>query len=97
MRQNGSIPRGLRAAGVALALGLLAGVAPPASADDARVSDARFEEVRSALEARGYRDLRSAERDEDGHLDVDARNADGHDVDLELDAESLEILREERD
>ena len=96
MTRIGSGTRAHRLAGFALALGLAAGVAPAAGAADERVDDAQFEAIRSALEARGYTEVSDAELD-DGHFEVDARNPEGHEVDLELDPQSLEILHEERE
>ena len=66
------------------------------AADDEHVSDAQYEAVLTALEARGYRDVGEIEL-EHGRIEADAVHPDGHEVDLELDPESLEILSEERD
>jgi hypothetical protein len=88
------LPSGLGAA--AFALGAALAFATPAAADDERVSDAQYEAVLAALEARGYRDVGDVEL-EHGRIEADAVHPDGHEVDLELDPESLEILSEERD
>jgi hypothetical protein len=80
------------------ALGLALVAATPAFAgDDDRAATAdELARVRAALEARGYSDVHDLEVD-DGRFEVDARNAAGQSVDLELDLETLEILYEDRD
>ena len=82
---------------VALAATLALGAAPALAGDDDR--DATPEElvrVRSALEAKGYRDVHDLEVD-DGRFEVDAVNSRGEKVDLEIDLTTLEVLHEDRD
>jgi hypothetical protein len=97
MERKGSLLSPGRLAGLVVGLGLLAGFPPVAMAGDERVDDATYEAVRSALEARGYREVRDVELDDDGHLEADATSAEGHEVDVELDPQSFEILGEEKD
>ena len=88
------LPRRLGAP--ALALGAVLAFATSAGADEERVTDAQYQGVLGALEARGYRDVQGVEHD-DGRLEADAVHPDGHAVEIELDVESFEILSEERD
>ena len=82
------------AAALAIALAALAG---PALADsDRNGTEQELARVRTALEAEGYRDVHDLEVD-DGRFEVDAVNAQGQPVDLELDLETLEILYVDRD
>ncbi|RIL00909.1 MAG: peptidase [Proteobacteria bacterium] len=86
-----------RLAAAPLALGLVFGVATTAAAgDDERVTDAQYEQVKKALEAKGYGDVRDVEID-DGRFEADAVTRDGAKVDLELDMQTLEVLHEKRD
>jgi hypothetical protein len=83
------------AAGLALAA-LLLGAGVARAEDDRRVTDDEFAKVKSALESRGYTDIRDVEVD-DGQYEVDARNKAGRNVDLEVDMKSLEVLYEDAD
>jgi hypothetical protein len=82
-------------AAVAASAALLASAAS-ADAGDRDGTAEELERVRVALEAKGYTDVRDLEVD-DGRFEVDARNARGEPVDLELDLDSLEVLFEDRD
>jgi hypothetical protein len=80
---------------VSLSLLLLAGPALAGSNDRDGTAE-ELARVRAALEAKGYSDVHDLEWEGD-HFEVDARNADDREVDLELDVETLEILHEHRD
>lgn len=82
----------------ALAAALLGFAAPAAFADDddQPIAPDEIQRVKQSLEGKGYADVHDLEVD-DGRYEVDARNAEGHSVDLELDMKSLEILHEKRD
>jgi hypothetical protein len=87
-----------RLAAPVVAAALLGFAAPAALADDddRPIAPEEIERVKSSLEGKGYTDVHDIEID-DGRYEVDARNAEGHSVDLELDLQSLEILHEKRD
>lgn len=75
----------------------LVAFATPALADDDRDATAdEISRVTQALEGKGYRDVRDVEVD-DGRFEADAVHPDGHQVDLELDMTTLEIVHEKRD
>jgi uncharacterized membrane protein YkoI len=82
----------------ALAAGLLAAapLAAQAQDDDRPATQEEIEKIRQTLEAKGYTNVHDIEVD-DGRFEVDARHPDGHEVDLELDLQTLEILYEKRD
>lgn len=82
----------------ALAVALLGFAAPAALADDddRPIAPEELERVKSSLEGKGYRDVHDLEVD-DGRYEVDAVNAEGFQVDLELDLQTLEIVHEKRD
>jgi hypothetical protein len=81
----------------AFALSTLVFVCAPAWADDDRAgTDEELARISEALEAKGYTEVRDLEVD-DGRFEVDARNAKGEPVDLELDMKTLEVLHEDRD
>jgi len=82
----------------ALALALVGAVAPSVRADDddRPVTAEEVEKVKAALTSKGYTDVHDIEID-DGRYEVDAIDAEGHRVDLELDLQTLEILHEKRD
>lgn len=91
--------RSLRSLAVpALAAALVGFAAPAALAedDDPPIAAEEAQRVKASLEAKGYTDVHDLEID-DGRYEADARNADGHSVDLELDLKTLEILHEKRD
>lgn len=77
---------------------LLVAVPVPSQADDddPPVSPEDVRRVKEALEAKGYRDVHDIEHD-DGRIEVDATDASGHPVDIELDPKTLEILFMKRD
>ena len=81
---------------VALPLALLCAGSALAGDNDRDATADEQTRVRTALEAKGYTDVHDLEVD-DGRFDVDARNAQGQEVDLELDLATLEILYEGRD
>jgi len=86
-----------RLAAPALAVGLLGFAAPAVLADDDRpIAPDEVERVKQSLESKGYTDVHDLEID-DGRYEVDARNAEGYAVDLELDMKTLEVLYEKRD
>jgi len=82
----------------AFAAALLGFAAPSALAadDDRPIAPEEVQRVKQSLEGKGYSDVHDLEID-DGRYEVDARNAEGHPVDLELDMKTLEILHEKRD
>lgn len=82
----------------AAAVALLGFAAPAAFADDddQPIAPEEIQRVKDTLEGKGYADVHDIEVD-DGRYEVDARNAEGHAVDLELDMKTLEILYEKRD
>lgn len=93
------IDRHLRRVALGAAAALLVGAAAPAAFaddDDRPVTAEERERIERALESRGYTDIHDIEVD-DGRFEVDARNPDGHSVDLELDMETLEVVHEKRD
>ncbi|SDF99061.1 Peptidase propeptide and YPEB domain-containing protein [Limimonas halophila] len=63
------------------------------SEGDAGVSAAA---VRDTLKAHGYTDVRDIDRD-DGRYEADARTADGNRVEVDVDAGTGRIIREERE
>ena len=80
-----------------LATALVAAAAAPALADsDRNGTEQELAQARAALEAKGYRDVHDLEVD-DGRFEVDAVNAQGERVDLELDLETFAVLYEDRD
>jgi hypothetical protein len=80
-----------------LATALVAAAAAPALAvSDRNGTEQELARARAALEAKGYRDVHDLEVD-DGRFEVDAVNAQGERVDLELDLETFEVLYEDRD
>jgi len=85
-------------AALAVAAALIGGAAPAAlaEADDQPIAPEEVQRVKASLEAKGYTDVHDLEID-DGRYEVDARNAEGFAVDLELDLKTLEILHEKRD
>ena len=54
-------------------------------------------QIRAALEAAGYTQIRDLEYDNDGYWEADARNAQGQRVELRIDPRTGAVLREERD
>jgi Peptidase propeptide and YPEB domain len=68
---------------------------PPPREDRAVTSEERAR-VTEALEKRGYKNVRDLEVD-DGRFEANAAAPAGHEVELELDMSSLEIVREHRD
>lgn len=54
-------------------------------------------QIRAALEAAGYTQIRDLEYDSDGYWEADARNAQGQRVELRIDPRTGAVLREERD
>ena len=54
-------------------------------------------QIRAALEAAGYTQIRDLEYDSDGYWEADARNAQGQRVELHIDPRTGAVLREERD
>ena len=89
--------RWLRRGALTLALPFALAAAPALAGDDDRPgTPEELARVRAALEAKGYTDVHDLEVD-DGRFEVDARNAQGKAVDLELDLKTLEILHEDLD
>jgi hypothetical protein len=81
----------------AVALALVGVGAPLALADDDSDATATdVDRVVTALDAKGYTQVRDIEID-DGRFEVDAIHPEGHPVDLELDMDTLEIVHEKRD
>ncbi|MEB2346835.1 MAG: PepSY domain-containing protein [Deltaproteobacteria bacterium] len=82
----------------AAALAVLGFTAPAAFADDddQPIAPDEIQRIEDALAGKGYTDVHDIEVD-DGRYEVDARNAEGQPVDLELDLKTLEILHEKRD
>lgn len=68
---------------------------PPSREDRAATAEERTR-VTEALEKRGYKNVHEIEVD-DGRFEADATSPAGHEVDLELDMKSLEIVHERRD
>jgi len=54
-------------------------------------------EIRAALEAAGYTQIRDLEYDDDGYWEADARNTQGQRVELRIDPRTGAVLHEERD
>ena len=77
------------------ALGVLAGPAA-ADDDDQPIAAEEMQRIRKTLEAKGYRDIHDIERD-DGRYEVDATDAAGYPVDIELDPKTLDIRHLRRD
>lgn len=68
---------------------LAAGGEPAVTEDESR-------RISETLTRQGYSNIHDIELD-DGRFEVDATNSEGHEVDVELDTETLEILHEDRD
>lgn len=68
---------------------------PPSREDRAATAEERTR-VTESLEKRGYKNVHGIEVD-DGRFEADATSPAGHDVDLELDMRSLQIVHERRD
>lgn len=98
IRNSDRTVRALRFLAVPAAVALLGLAAPAALADDddQPIALEEIQRVKSSLEGKGYTDVHDIEID-DGRYEVDARNAEGFSVDLELDLKTLEILHEKRD
>jgi hypothetical protein len=89
--------RPVRSAALALALPLAAllGAASAWADDDDRDATAQeLLQVRNALESKGYSEVHDLEV-EDCRYEVDAKNAAGKKVELELDLKTLAILDED--
>jgi hypothetical protein len=82
------------AAVVLIAQAALAEDLPPR--EDRPVTNEERARVTEALEKRGYKNVHDLEVD-DGRFEADATSPAGHEVELELDMSSLEIVREHRD
>jgi hypothetical protein len=83
----------------ALLLGVDGFAATAATAQTAVDRAATPDEIRrigESLAAKGYTDVHDIEVD-DGRFEVDARDAAGQSVDLELDLATFEVLYEDRD
>lgn len=76
--------------------GFAASPAMGQTADERPVTPEESRRITETLSAEGYTEIHDIEVD-DGRFEVDARHPDGHEVDLELDLETLEILFEDRD
>jgi hypothetical protein len=87
---------GLLASASALLFALVAPGSARADSDDRAATPDELTRVRTELESKGYSDVHDLEVD-DGRFEVDARNARGEKVDLELDINSLAILHEDLD
>jgi hypothetical protein len=81
---------------LAAPLALLCAGAAFAGEGDRNATADEMARVKQALEANGYTDVHDVEVD-DGRFEVDARNAQGQNVDLELDLKTFEVLYEDRD
>jgi hypothetical protein len=82
---------------VGMAGALAVALAPPAFAEPDRNGTAdELSRVSAKLEAAGYTDVHDLELD-DGRFEVDARNAKGQAVDLELDESTFVVLYEDLD
>jgi hypothetical protein len=88
--------RGRLAFVLAAPLALLGAGSALAGEGDRDATSDEMARVKAALEAKGYTDVHDVEVD-DGRFEVDAKNAQGQNVDLELDLKSLEVLHEDRD
>jgi len=76
--------------------GFAASPAMGQTVDERPVTPEESRRITETLAAKGYTEIHDIEVD-DGRFEVDARHPDGHEVDLELDLETLEILFEDRD
>jgi hypothetical protein len=97
MERKSRLHASLLAAVVVFAVGgLTASPALDQAVDDRAATPEETIRITEVLTAKGYSHVHDIEVD-DGRFEVDARHPDGHEVDLELDLETLEILFEDRD